>query len=141
MTLSQSPITLQELSAKRETACWGNVWSWRGLVSIQSETVWHRSNRNPDDGFPYRLTAELTCEQLSGEDSFRVIVREESLRISPPNLGQSEITWLESPTFPTLSDAQRYADWAITVWHQQGTFAAAGFTIRWDLDQKGNPTG
>ena len=143
MTLSQSPITVQELSAKRETACWGEVNHWRGLVSIQSETVWHRSNRKPDPGFPYRLTAELTCEEQAftdGED-FRVMVREESLRLAEPSLGQTVIHWHESPRFPTLADAQRYADWAVTVWHRQGTFTAAGFTVRWDLDQKGNPTG
>ena len=154
MTVSQSPITAQELSAKRETACWGEVEHWRGLVSMQSETVFHRSFRDvvlTSTGYetrcrsywPVMLTAELTCEEKAFYDGehFRVMVRQESLSLSGPGKGQSEILWLESPRFPTLSDAQRYADWAITVWHQQGTFSSAGFTIRWDLDQKGNPTG
>ena len=154
MTVSQSPITVEKLSAKRETACWGEVEHWRGLVSVQSETVYHRSFRDvvlTPNGYevkdrshwPVRLTAELTCEEesFSDGDDFFVTVRQESLSMAGPSQGQTEILWLESTRFPTLSDAQRYADWAITVWHQQGTFAAAGFSIRWDLDQKGNPTG
>ena len=153
MTVSQSPITVQELSAKRETACWGEVEHWRGLVSVQSETVYHRSFRDvvlTPNGYevkdrshwPVRLTAELTCEEKAFTDGehFRVMIRHETLFLSGPGKGQSEILWLESPKFPTLSDSQRYADWAITVWHQQGTFTAAGCRIRWDLDRKGNPT-
>ena len=140
MTLQQSPITASELFSKRETACWGEVQSWRGLSSMESETVWHKSCR-PGSDSPYRLTAVLTVEELSGEDGFRVMAREQSIRKQPPSLGERQVYWYESPRFNRLSDAQLYADWAITRWHQTQRFTAAGMTIRTDLDERGNPYG
>jgi len=134
----KSPITEQELSAKRETACWGEVYSWRGLCSMESETVWHRSCR-PGSDSPYRLTAVLTVEELPGEDGFRVMAREQSVREQPPYLGERQVYHYESPRFNRLCDAQLYGDWAITRWHQTERFTAAGMTVRTDLDERGNP--
>lgn len=137
---TESPITVSELFSKRETACWGEVYSWRGLCSLESETVWHRSCR-PGSDFPYRLTALLTVEELRGEDGFRVMVREESIREEEPFLGETQVYWYESPRFNRLSDAQLWGDWAITRWHQTERFTSAGATTRTDLDEKGNPYG
>ena len=139
MTVSQSPITVQELSAKRETACWGEVYSWRGLCSLESETVWHRSCRPGSEPHPYRLTAVLTIEELPDEDGFQVTVREQSIRETEPYRGSRDVYWYESPIFNRLSDAQLYGDWAITRWHQTERFTAAGMTVRTDLDERGNP--
>ena len=124
---------------KRETACWGEVYSWRGLSSMESETVWHQSCR-PGSDSPYRLTAVLTVEQLN-EDCFQVMIREQSIREQEPCLGERQVYWYESPEFNRLSDAQLWGDWAITRWHQTERFTAAGATIRTDLDERGNPYG
>ena len=139
---TQSPITGSELFAKRETACWQEVHHWRGLASMESETVWHRSCR-PGNDHPYRLTAVLTVEELPGEDGFRVMIREQLLRDrdDDPYRGDIDVRWFESPEFNRLSDAQLWGDWAITRWHQTERFTAAGATIRTDLDEKGNPYG
>ena len=137
---TQSTITGAELFSKRETACWGEVYSWRGLASLESETVWHRSSR-PGSDSPYLLTAELTVEELQGEDGFRVMIRESSIRHTEPGVGELLVNWYESPQFNRLADAQWWADWAITRWHQTDRFTAAGATVRADLDEKGNPYG
>jgi len=131
---------ITETFVKRETACWGEVHSWRGLCSMESETVWHRSCR-PGSDSPYCLTAELTVEELQGEDGFRVMIRESSIRHSEPCAGKLQVYWYESPEFNRLSDAQLWGDWAITRWHQTERFTAAGATIRTDLDERGNPYG
>jgi hypothetical protein len=138
--ITESPITNAELFSKRETACWGEVYSWRGLSSMESETVWHRSCR-PGSASPYRLTAVLTVEELTGEDGFRVMIREQSIRTEQPYLGERQVYWYESPQFNRLSDAQLWGDWAITRWHQTDRFTAAGATCRTDLDERGNPYG
>ena len=137
---TESPITALELFTKRETACWGEVYTWRGLSSLESETVWHRSCR-PGSDFPYRLTAELTVEELRGEDGFRVMIREQSIREQEPLLGERQVYWYESPSFNRLSDAQLWGDWAISRWHQSERFTASGARIRTDLDERGNPYG
>ena len=124
---------------ERETACWGEVYSWRGLSSMESETVWHQSCR-PGSDSPYRLIAVLTVEQLN-EDCFQVMIREQSVREQAPCLGERQVYWYESPEFNRLSDAQLWGDWAITRWHQTERFTAAGATIRTDLDERGNPYG
>ena len=138
MTITkESPITVAELFAKRETACWGEVYSWRGLCSMESETVWHRSCR-PGNDPPCRLTAVLTVEELPGEDGFHVMIREQSIREHEPYRGTREVYFYESPRFNCLADAQLWGDWAITRWHQTERFTAAGATIRTDLDERGN---
>jgi len=124
--------------SKRETACWGEVYSWRGVCSMESETVWHQSCR-PGSDSPYRLTAVLTVEELSGEDGFRVMIREQSIREQEPYRGERTVYWYESPQFNRLSDAQLWADWAIVRWHQTERFTASGAIIRTDLDDAGNP--
>ena len=141
--ITESPITGSELFAKRETACWQEVHHWRGLASMESETVWNRCSRPGNPDYMYRLTAELTVEQISGEDSYRVMIREQILRDrdGDPFWGTVEVSWYESPGFNRLSDAQLWGDWAITRWHQTERFTAAGATIRTDLDEKGNPYG
>ena len=139
-TTNESTITTAELFSKRETACWGDVHHWRGLSSMESETVWHRSCR-PGSESPYRLTAVLTVEELQGEDGFRVMIREQSIRQQEPYLGERQVSWYESPRFNRLSDAQLWGDWAIIRWHQTERFTAAGATIRTDLDDMGNPYG
>lgn len=135
---TQSTITTAELFSKRETACWGEVESWRGLSSMESELVWHRCNR-PGNDHPYQLTAELTVEEIGGEDEFNVMIRETLTRVEAPYAGTVEVVWFESPRFNRLSDAQLWADWAIIRWHQTERFSAAGATLRLDLDAKGNP--
>ena len=131
---------ITETFVKRETACWGEVYSWQGLCSLVSDTVWHRSCR-PGSDSPYLLTAELTVEELRGEDGFRVMIREQSIREQEPCLGERQVYWYESPEFNRLSDAQLWAEWAIIRWHQTDRFTAAGATIRTDLDERGNPYG
>ena len=104
---------------------------------MDSEDIWHRRCR-PGGDSDYQLTARISIEQPTGEDTFQAIVREELLRTEAPNLGALEVTWYESPTFPTLRDAQLFADWAITRWHSEEQWSAAGF--EWvDLDPQGNP--
>ena len=68
-----------------------------------------------------------------------MMIKEESIREQQPCLGERWVYWYESPEFNRLSDAQLWADWAITRWHQTERFTAAGATIRTDLDEKGNP--
>ena len=128
-------------TVKRETACWGDVQHCGGLVSLESETVWHRSNREPDA--EYIRTAWLSVEQLPESrldlPTFKVLARDQWIRRSGKYQGTVEVSWLESSTFDRLCDAQLFADWAITRWHQAGTFAAAGMALRLDLDSSGNP--
>lgn len=139
----ESPITSTELFSKRETACWGEVHSWRGLTSMESETVWNRCSRPGNPDYMYRLTAELTVKQISGEDSYHVMIREQLLRDrdGDPFWGEIDVRWYESPEFNRLSDAQLWGDWAITRWHQTERFTAAGASVRFDLDERGNPYG
>ena len=136
----ETTITTAELFSKRETACWGEVQSWRGLASMESETVWHRSCR-PGSDHPYRLTAVLTVEEIEFTDGahFRVMIREQSIREHEPYRGSREVYHYESPRFNQLSDAQLWGEWAITRWHQTERFTAAGATLRVDLDERGNP--
>jgi hypothetical protein len=127
-------------ATKRETACWGDVQHCSGLVSLASETVWHRSNREPDAD--YIRTAWLSVEQLpeSRHDlpTFKVLARDQWIRRSGKYQGAVEVSWFESGTFDRLCDAQLFADWAITRWHAAGTFGASGMELRLDLDQNGN---
>ena len=138
-----TPITIADLYAKRETACWGEVSSWRGLSSMESETVWHRCNHPNNPDYMYRLTAELTVEEIEFTDGtqFRVMIKEtlQRDRIGDPFYGSVDVSWYESPEFNRLSDAQLWADWAIVRWHETERFSASGATLRTDLDAKGNP--
>ena len=133
-------ITTTELFSKRETACWGDVYSWHGLSSMESETVWHRCCR-PGSDHPYRLTAVLTVEEVEFTDGqqFHVMIREQEVREHEPYRGSRNVFWFESPLFNQLSDAQLWGDWAITRWHQTDRFTAAGASLRLDLDERGNP--
>jgi len=128
-------------TTKRETACWGDVQHCAGLASLESETVWHRSNRAADA--EYIRTAWLSVEQLpeSRHDlpTFRVLARDQWIRRAGKYQGTVEVSWFESGTFDRLCDAQLFADWAITRWHAADTFGASGMTLRIDLDANGNP--
>ena len=128
-------------TTKRETACWGDVQHCAGLASLESETVWHRSNRAADA--EYIRTAWLSVEELpeSRHDlpTFRVLARDQWIRRSGKYQGTVEVSWFESGTFDRLCDAQLFADWAITRWHAADTFGASGMTLRLDLDANGNP--
>ncbi len=128
-------------TVKRETACWGEVQHCAGLASLESETVWHRSNRAADA--EYIRTAWLSVEQLpeSRHDlpTFRVLARDQWIRRSGKYQGTVEVSWFESGTFDRLCDAQLFADWAITRWHAADTFGASGMELRLDLDPDGNP--
>jgi hypothetical protein len=129
-------------AVKRETACWGDVQNCGGLLSLESETVWHRSNRAQDA--EYIRTARLSVEQLpeSRHDlpTFRVLARDQWIRRAGKYAGTVEVSWFESGTFDRLCDAQLFGDWAIGRWHAAGTFGAAGMDLRLDLDQDGNPS-
>ena len=84
---------------------------------------------------------EIIVEELSGEDCFRLMIREQSIREQEPYKGQRQVYHYESPRFNRLSDAQLWGEWAITRWHQTDRFTAAGAHIRTDLDERGNPYG
>jgi hypothetical protein len=131
-----------QVAVKRETACWGDVQHVHGLPSLQSETVWHRSNRDQDAD--YIRTAWLEVEQLpeSRYESplFVVRARDQWIRKGGKYAGTVEVSWFESGTFDRLCDAQLFGDWAIERWHQAGTFGASGMELQLGLDENGNPT-
>lgn len=129
-------------TVKRETACWGDVQHIHGLASMQSEAVWHRSNRNQDAD--YIRTAWLEVEQLAESryesPLFVVRARDQWIRRAGKYAGTVEVSWFESGTFDRLCDAQLFGDWAIERWHATGTFGASGMELRLDWDENGNPT-
>jgi hypothetical protein len=130
-----------QTATKRETACWGDVQHRGHLSSLASETVWHRSNRDPDA--EYIRTAWLEVEQLpeTAYESPLFVVRacDQWIRRAGKYQGTVEVSWFESGTFYRLSDAQLFGDWAIERWHATGTFGAAGMDLRFDLNPEGNP--
>lgn len=130
-----------QTTIKRETACWGDVQHRFNLSSLSSETVWHRSNRDPESD--YIRTAWLEVEQLpeTAFDAplFVVRARDQWIRRAGKYAGTVEVSWFESGTFNRLCDAQLFADWAIERWHAACTFGAAGMNLRLDLDHDGNP--
>lgn len=131
-----------QTATKRESACWGDVQHRANLCSLESEAIWHRSNRNPEADFI--RTAWLQVEQLpeTAFDSplFVVRARDQRIRRAGKYTGMVEVSWFESGTFDRLCDAQLFGDWAIERWHAAGTFGASGMDLRLDLDQDGNPT-
>ena len=128
-------------ATKRETACWGDVQHRANLCRLDSEVVWHRSNRNPDAD--YIRTAWLELEQLpeTAFDSplFVVRARDQWIRRAGKYAGTVEVSWFEYGTFDRLCDAQLFGDWAIERWHAADTFGAAGMELRPELDHNGNP--
>jgi len=126
---------------KRETACWGDVQHCGGLVSLESGTVWHRSNRDPET--EHIRMATLSVEQLPQSrydlPTFKVMARDERIYRAGKYRGAVEVTWFESGTFDRLCDAQLFADWAIERWHAADTFCASGMDLRLDIDPSGNP--
>jgi hypothetical protein len=123
----------------RETADWSEVHCFRGIHSIESADIYHRLQRDPQVSKEELTQCRLTVEGLSGEDGYNVMARDSYQRLIGPYAGQEQVSWLESPVFPTLRSAQLFADWAIERWHQEGSFSHAGFTLRHDLDAQGNP--
>lgn len=121
-------------TAKRETACWSEVETWRGLSSMSSELVYNKQCR-PGSDLDRLITAELDINELSGDDGFYVMIKETDRCFRN---GDKVVYWYESPKFNRLSDAQLWADWAIERWHQTLRFTASGAEIRLDLDEKGN---
>lgn len=130
-----------QTATKRETACWGDVLQRANLSSLESDTIWHRSNRDPEAEFI--RTAWLTVEQLPEtafeSPLFTVTARDQWIRSSGKYQGTVEVSWFESGTFDRLADAQLFGDWAVERWHAAGTFGASGMTLRFDLDPNGNP--
>ena len=123
----------------RETPCWSDVQCWRGIHSIESADIYHRLQRDPGINKESLTQCRVTVEGLTGEDGYNVMVRDSYQRLIGPYAGQEQVSWHESPVFPTLRSAQLFAEWAIERWHQEGSFSHEGFEIRHDLDAQGNP--
>lgn len=140
---STSADPAMQTTTKRETACWGDVQHRANLCSLESETIWHRSNRDPETEFI--RTAWLSVDQLPEtafeSPLFKVTARDQWIRRSGKYQGTVEVSWLESGTFDRLADAQLFGDWAIERWHATGTFCATGMDLRFDLDHSGNARG
>ena len=123
----------------RETPCWSDVHNWRGIASIESETIWHRSQRDSEISKESLTQCRITVEGIAGWDGYRVLVRDSYQRLIGSDAGQEQVDWFESPVIPTLRSAQLFAEFALERWHQEGSFSHAGFEIRFDLDAQGNP--
>ena len=123
----------------RETPCWSEVHSWRGLASIESADIYHRLQRDPGINKESLTQCRITVEELNDEDGFHVMVRDSYQRLVGPYAGQEQVCWFESPVFPTLRSAQLFAEFALERWHQEGHFSHGGFECRHDLDAQGNP--
>ena len=125
-----------QTATKRETACWGDVLHRANLCSIESETVWHRSNRKSDAD--YIRTAWLSVQQLPEtafeSPLFTVTVREQWIRCNGRYQGTVETSRFESGTFNRLCDATLFGDWAIERWHAAGTFCAAGMALCFETE-------
>jgi len=132
-------VTITADRPLRERCCWGEVQHPGGLAEMYSELVWHRTNRTE----PAHLLAELGVIQLTETwndlPRFEVQIRDVYKRLEGPYAGQESVSWWRSTDFPTLRDAQLFAEWAVERWQAEGTFYAAGLSLRTDIDENGNP--
>lgn len=123
----------------RETPCWSEVLYFNGRAELHSADIYHRLQRDPGINAESLTQCRLMVEQLHGEDGFRVMARDDYRRLVGNYANQPQVSWYESPHFPSLKSAQLFAEWALERWHQEGCFNHAGLKYRGDLDPMGNP--